>query len=485
MMYNRGNPKDYDEWASDGNSGWSYKEVLPYFKRMENYIAHKVSKNGTGGLDLKVKNGRSLDSKSVEDTVNADYHGTDGPLTAAAFQLDPKTHHFRKNLLKSFVANGIQENIDTNGPHQMGVTELPGMVDSLGYRLNAAKAYLQNIPQNLKVCLHSSVSRVILDGDKVTDVEFLYSGKGSKFLRRTMRVKVIKEALISAGPLHTPGVLERSGIGRRDVIHGVGLRVNHELPGVGENYFDQYINLGSAFKVDFLTDSEGNPLTTDMTSMTAFVKLGDLENDLPDIQYIMKTYASSVALGLGFKPDIGLQFNAVKDKTIVFISSIILRQTVTGSVHIAQGENPDISPIIISKQFSAARDVNLTVQATRLIRRILEHDNLKQFKVEPFVLKECDKFEFNSADEIMCGARYLANTLYHQGGTCKMGTHTDKSAVVNNKLMVIGLKNLRVVDGSIMPEVSRGNTQVPTMMIAEKGADIILKDHGLLSKKKV
>lgn len=479
MMYVRGNPRDFDDWAYLGNIGWSYDDVLPYFRKLENFLALPLTPSETGTF-LSEGGFSSSNLVSFNDpfglnlgptqTASSKYHGVGGPFTGAAFNIDPQTHKFREAALQAAQVFGIPKNIDINGGHQIGITNLPGMVDSLGYRYNSAKAYLMNIPDNLKVCKYSTVTKVLFKRKRATGVELLYKPELLEF-PRTIKVRASKETILSGGPINSPAILERSGIGRRDVLEKAGVTPIHELPMVGENFQDQYINLGSAFKVDYGTESPSNPLTIELTSLTAFVNLTDPRSDSPDVQFILKTYSPLIAVGLLFKPQIGAQVNRVKPN-LLFFSNIILRQQIPGSTHITQSADPNISPKIKSNQLAGRRDIELTVAGTRLARKIMANDHMRPFKPEPFVLTECSGFEFNSEDEIICNARHLANTLYHQGGTTAMGPDP-LTSVVDPTLRVHGIERLRVIDSGVMPLVTRGNTEVPTIMIGEKGADLV------------
>lgn len=465
MMYARGNHKDFDEWEALGNPGWGYKDVLPYFKKMENYIAQEIT------------------DRETNTTVSSEYHQKGGPLTSAYFPIDPKTHQAREAILQAAADNGFDYNPDVNGEEQLGFTNLPGMVDAAGYRQNTAKAYLLRIPDNLKVCKNAIVNKVLFEGKTAVGVEVLYPVNGLiNLLPPRFKIRASQQVILSAGPFNSPPILERSGIGQSSVLRRAGVPVLVERPGVGENLQDHFINLGSAFTIDYQTEAQMNPLSNELTSLTGFMNVTDPSNPAPDMQFILRNFEPLIALGLQFSPSTAIQFTAAyAKKDILFFGDIVLRQGKKGSIHILQSIDPRITPQITTNQLTTDYDMRITTTATRLARKIMSHEALARFKPEPFILRECRRFPFNSDQEIMCAASHMANSLYHLAGPCSMGDPNDPNSVVDSRLRVIGVEKLRVIDSSVMPLVTRANTEIPTIMVGEKGADIVKEDLGLIS----
>lgn len=462
MMYVRGNPQDFDDVAALGNPGWSYEDMLPYYKKLENYVAHPLD-DGEENID-------------GEQTVDEDYHNVGGPLTTAKFPIDPLTYPLQQAIAQTLTEVGIPENVDYNGEKQIGHTTVTGMVDKIGYRYSAAKAYLTNIPANLKVCKGATATKVILENKQATGVEFIFNdGKHSK----KHVVKAKKDHIISGGPYNSPALLERSGIGRKDVLNKAGVKQLHNLPGVGENLHDHYINLASAFKLNPLTQHAPSPLSIGITSLTAFINTTDPESTVSDTQLVFALFSThDFALYGNLRPEVRKQYE--KAGAVLDFMGIPLREETPGSTHITQANDPSITPLIKQGSYTTPTEVEQIVKVTRNIREIFQHPNLKPFVLEPIVLNECKKYQFNSEKEILCGARMLTRPIYHAVGSVSMGPEDNPMAVVDPRLRVHGIKGLRVVDSSILPLTPRGNTEISTVAVGEKAADLIKEDYDQL-----
>lgn len=458
MMYVRGNPQDFDDIEALGNPGWGYKDMLPYFKKIENYQAYPLS------------NQTQVENQDGDIVVDEKYHGIGGPITTSKFQVDPFTYPLRTALVAAFEDSKIPFNPDYNGETQVGYSFVTGTVDKIGYRTQAAKGYLTKAPENLKVCKHALVTRILFKGKKASGVEFMYNGK-------KLRARAAKEYIVSGGPFNSPALLERSGIGRRDILKKLHITPVHTSNGVGENMFDHYINIGAAFRIGNIgTQTSPNPLSIGIASLAAWINSDDLESKVSDTQVIFSIHnPNDVANSGNIRPDIEKQLKGV----VLIAEGAPLRKKPPGSTHISQKLDPTITPIITETPYDTRKAIEKGVLVQRRIREFLRHPALEPFQITPLVLRECEKFPFNSEEEIMCGARLLTRPIYHATGSCSMGKSQVRN-VVHARLKVYGVENLRVIDSSILPLVPRGNTQVAAYVVGEKGADLIKEDYGLL-----
>lgn len=467
MMYTRGNHDDYDEWKWNGNKGWGYNDILPYFKKLESFHGHN-KEEATILEKIEKFLATMTGGATVQDKMDVQYHGRDGPLSVSNFPIDPLTYGFREAFFKAVKSKNLPLNADVSGKSQIGFTNLPGMIDTLGYRDHVVKAYLQDIPSNLKICKNALVMNFNLPEPKtkkVQSVRFKYSGK-------FFNISAKKEYILSAGGLGSPQILERSGIGIPDILQKAGVSVKHVLPGVGENLQDHFLNPSTAFAIKLNTESSPNPLTIGLTSLTGFLNLTDYSKSIPDVQYFLTFPHRSLAGPVD--PEIDKQFKSVyqRNKTILIVSGALLRQQNPGSVHITQATDPNLTPLIKPNIYTGERDIELAIKAARLARTIMRSPALKPFQPEVLIIKPCQKYKPDSVEEIICGAKQFSTLLYHTVGTAAMGPD-DKVHVVNDELKVHGISNLRVIDSSIMPFVVRSNIEIPTIMIGEKGADLI------------
>ena len=437
MLYIRGQHYDYDIWAQLGNRGWSFDEVLPYFKRSE----HRES----GGDD---------------------FHGEGGPLHVSD---QVETHEVCDAVIAGAESLGIPRNDDVNGATQEGFGYCHLTVKD-GKRHSAAKAYLDAARDrdNLDIATEALGKRVILDGKRAVGVE--YSQYGEPRVARAQR-----EVILSGGSVNSPQLLELSGIGQPQLLREHDIPVVHELPGVGENLQDHYVTrvcwrvtqpvtynersrglnlLSEVLKYYF--DKKGL-LALSAASIVGFAKVRE-GVETPDVQFHM-TPAS---------------FSNRKDRSLdrfpgMTMAPCQLRPESRGTIHI---KSPDpFAPAAIRPNFlDAQTDRDTVVGGIQLARRIVATTALDPYRG----VEEHPGPDVNSYDEILDYARQTGATVYHPVGTCKMGS--DPRAVVDERLRVHGIEGLRVVDASIMPNLVSGNTNAPTIMIAEKASDIIRED---------
>lgn len=438
-LYIRGQQQDYDDWADLGNDGWDWDSVLPYFKRAEN--------NQRGGDDV---------------------HGDGGPLQVSN-QQDPRamSHAFveaatrRQHRKTDDFNRGDQEGV---GLYQ--VTQFHDAAKN-GERCSAAAGYLFPVMDrpNLTVVTRASVKRLTMEGTRATGVLYIHKGKETQ-------ARATREVLVCAGALKTPQILQLSGIGNGADLSRLGIGVVHDLPGVGQNLQDHL-----DFSLSFRTRSTDNIGLSLRGGLNIAKHLWRWKKDGVSMA------ASPVAEGGAFlktspdldRPDIQLHFMmTIVDDHLRKIyrghgySCHIckLRPDSRGSVFL-QSDDPFAMPGIDPAFLSDPRDLETLIKGARITRDIM--------KTPP--LADYESAEMHGTDTARTDAdwekhiRDRADTIYHPVGSCKMGV--DDMAVVDPQLRVRGIDGLRVVDASIMPNLISGNTNAPTIMIAEKAADMI------------
>ncbi|XP_053617632.1 glucose dehydrogenase [FAD, quinone]-like [Plodia interpunctella] len=475
MLYIRGNKRDYDYWATIGNTGWSYKSILPYFLKAE---------------DMRIPAYQS-----------DPYHATGGPLTVEYFK-------FQQPITEKILEAGSQLGyniLDVNGEYQTGFTRSHATVRE-GLRCSAAKAYLRpasNRP-NLHVSVHSLVEKILIDEQK--------KAYGVKFMKHGQQriVKASKEVILSAGAIQSPQLLMLSGIGNAEHLKEVGIYPIVNLPGVGRNLQDHIAMGGHSFLfdnpyengtdycfniknalsvnslVDFALHKSGLLYSMMEAEAMAFVntKYQDPNEDYPDIQLFIAPTADNLDGGWFGKRANGLtdETYAVLYEDILFDSSfsivpLLLRPKSRGYIKL-RDSNPYSPPLIYPNYFSDPQDIKVLVEGARIVQALVETPVLQELKARPNPNRNpgCAEHELMSQEHLECQARHHTLTIYHPVGTCAMGPVDNAEAVVDPRLRVYGIKNLRVVDGSIMPTIVNGNTNAPIIMIAEKASDMIKED---------
>ena len=433
MIYIRGHASDYDGWSALGATGWSWKEVLPYFLRSEN------NERGASAL-----------------------HATGGPLNVAELR---SPNRFAQTFIDAAMHAGLPANADFNGPEQEGVGFYQ-VTQKNGERWNAVRAYLQPAMQrpNLAVMTDTSALRVVFDAKRATGVEIEREGK-----RETLRAS--REVVLAAGAFQTPQVLMCSGIGPAAHLAEKGIGVLCDAPDVGANLQDHldYIINRRVDSTDLLGVSGGGAirlvkeilrwrrerrglLTSNGAEAGGFVKsLPGLDRPDQQLHFVIgmvDNHARTRHLGHGFSCHI-----------------CVLRPKSRGTVRVSGADTRE--PPLIDPQFlSAPEDLAGMVRGFKLVRRILDAPPFAQFNA-----KELYTAGVVADADIEQAIRARADTIYHPVGTCRMGS--DERSVVDPQLRVRGVQGLRVVDCSVMPTLVGGNTNAPAIMIGEKAADMM------------
>ncbi|MEH6457114.1 MAG: choline dehydrogenase [Cocleimonas sp.] len=441
LLYVRGQKEDFDRWEALGNKGWSYKDVLPYFKKSEDQERGADKYHGVGGL-LKVSDLRLR--RPIADM-----------------------------FIKAAEQIGIPFNKDYNGAEQEGVGYFQQTAHK-GFRWSTAKGFLKpaRSRSNLTVVTHAHTSRIIFDESadtpKAIGIEFLHKGSLQK-------VKVNKEIILSAGAIGSPQILQLSGVASTELLNKHNIPVVKELPGVGQNLQDHLqIRLVFKTKQDTLNDelnsyfkqfkvglqyflNRTGALTLAASQIVIFTKTKP-EIERPDIQFHFQPLSAD-------KPGDGVHpFSA-------FTTSVCqLRPHSSGHLEI-KSTDPLQHPAIHPNYLSDERDLEVAVESIKVARRIAEAPALAAQITDEYVPGR----EFQTDEELLLAARKFSQTIYHPTSTCKMGH--DDMAVVDDRLRVHGIQGLRVADASIMPEITSGNTNAPAIMIGEKASDMILEDN--------
>ena len=437
LLYVRGQSEDFDDWANMGNPGWSFDEVLPYFKMSED-----------------------------QERGESKFHGVGGPLKVSDIRI-------RRKVTDAFInaaeEAGIPANNDCNGEVQEGVGYFQ-LTTHKGFRCSTARGFLKPAMRrpNLTVISKAHVSKLICEQNKITGVEYLIDGK-------THSARCTKETVVCAGAIGSPQILQLSGIGPGELLQNLEVPVVHELAGVGQNLKD-HLQIRAVYKTRHptLNDEISNPIrkmligleymlfrTGPMTMAASQVVIFTQSKDglqRPDIQFHFQPLSSD-------NPGEGTH------KFSAFTSSVCqLRPSSHGYVNI-KSKDPYDHPSIQPNYLSTEEDCQVAVDAMKVSRKVASMPSLKNF-----ILSEFDPGDHvQTDDELLQHARNTATTIYHPACTCKMGPETDSTAVVDHELKVHGIQGLRVADASIMPEITSGNTNAPSIMIGEKCADMILQ----------
>jgi len=438
MIYMRGQAEDYDQWRQLGNTGWGWDDILPYFRKSEDHYKGSTDVHGAGG-EWRVEKQR-----------------------------------LSWEILDSFLDAAAEKGIKKTDDFNSGTNEGAGYFEvnqKNGTRWSTARGFLRPAMDraNLRVLTKANTTSLILEGKRVVGVNFDLNGTPVKAAARG-------EVIMSAGAVNSPKLLELSGIGRGDVLSGLGIPVQHELGGMGENLQD-HLQIRTVFKVK-------NAVTLNQKANSLFGKIG------MGLEYLFnKTGPLSMApsqMGLFAKSDPNLATpnleyhiqplstdrlgDPLHPYPAITASVCNLRPDSRGSIH-AQSPDASVQPSIRMNYLTASTDRDVAAKSIRLTRDIMAADAIARYEPEEVLPGP----QFASDEDLAREAGNIATTIFHPVGTCKMGD--DPAAVVDKRLKVHGIEGLRVVDASIMPTITSGNTNSPVIMIAEKAADMIIGDQ--------
>jgi len=435
LVFVRGQARDFDTWAQMGNKGWSFAEVLPFYKRLERY---------DGGDDA--------------------YRGRSGPLRVT----DPDERGALYDALIAAAAQvGIAHNPDYNGATQDGIAMSQATMAN-GRRMSTAHCYLDPIRKrkNLRVVTDALTQALVLDGKRCRGVRYSVAGQ----LREA---RVNREVVVSAGTINSPQLLELSGIGQPERLQALGIEIHHALPGVGENLRDHYAPRTrwaiGAPGVTYNDRGRGLGLVGQALRYL-FTRKGLLGIPAAPIRAFVRTREGLEAPDalLGWVPLLYEPGQKISRQSGVTCYAHAMRPDSTGHIHIRSAD-PRTPPAINFNFLSASLDAQITVRAVRIARALMTAPAMAALDTTELAPGP----SLTSDDEILAWVKDVAETTYHPVGTCKMGQ--DPMAVVDELLRVRGLEGLRVADASIMPTLTSGNTNAPSIMIGEKAADMILQ----------
>ena len=439
MAYHRGNRRDYDDWAAMGNTGWSYGEVLPYFKRSENNPDYRGSP----------------------------YHGQGGEMNVTHIR---GPNPLNKVFAEAMAGLQIRHCDDFAGANGEGYGLRQGMIRD-GRRESGTTAFLNPVRArpNLKIITDAVVQRVLIESGRATGVE-IRSPDGLD------RIPARREVIVCGGAVGSPQILMLSGVGDSSELKAHGVEVKHHLPAVGKNFHDHFAALvqmttedatsyGISLKafprgvwnvLQYLAARQG-PFASNVFESTAFIRTKD-GLDRPDIQLVFQPARRNLGKLMTFPLPIGHGFQ---------ITAVLLYPKSRGAISLASPD-PAEAPRIDPNLLAVPEDADAVVRGLKLARRAFASPAFNPYKAEELFPGEAVQSDAQLGDYV----KRTLNTVHHPAGSCRMGA--DAESVVDPQLRVRGVEGLRVVDASIMPFVIGGNTNAPVVMIAEKAADMIL-----------
>ena len=434
MVFVRGQSHDFDHWAQLGNRGWSYQDVLPLFKKMESYEAGDDEFRGRDG-PLKVTD-----------------PGEGGPIYDAMFEAAEQV--------------GIKRNDDYNGAIQDGVGMTQATIRN-GRRQSTAHCYLEPARErpNLTIVTDALTEKLLFEGTRCVGARYRVGGVVEE-------VRAAREVIVSAGAINSPQLLELSGIGQPDLLRGHGIEPLHDLPGVGENLRDHYAPRmkWTVSKPGLTYNDNGRGLALVWQALRyAVTRKGFLA--LPAAP--MRAYVhsreglESADLGISFNPYLiaeGVRLDKERGFTMIVH---VLRSDSKGSIHVTSTD-PSRPPAINFNFLSDENDRTALLSGMKIVRDWINAPAMDDYRGVELAPGEA----LQKDDELLDWVRQTAETTYHPVGTCKMGS--DPMAVVDDQLRVHGIQGLRVADASIMPTLTSGNTNAPSIMIGEKASTLVL-----------
>ncbi|MEQ1612790.1 MAG: GMC family oxidoreductase N-terminal domain-containing protein [Hyphomicrobiaceae bacterium] len=439
MIYMRGQARDYDQWRQMGNPGWSWDDVLPYFLRHEDQCAMALNEMGP-------THARGGEWRIEEPRVR--WAILDAFADAAAEAGIPR--------IKDFNAG------DNEGSSYFQVNQRSG------FRWNTSKAFLRPAMgrRNLTVFTHAQVERLTLAGKRVTGADLRINGQAAE-------IKARRELILAAGAIGSPQIMQVSGIGPGQVLQEAGVEVRHALAGVGANLHD-HLQIRCAYKVQGVkTLNETSQTLWDKAKIGleyALKRTGPMSMAPSQLGAFTKSDPSRETANIQYhvQPLTLPKFGEPLDAFPAFTASVCnVRPTSRGHVRISSPD-PSVHPVIDPNYLATEEDRRVAADSIRLTRRIISMPALQRFRPEEFRPGP----QIVTDDDLAKAAGDISTTIFHPIGTARMGA--DAEAVVDPQLRVRGIEGLRVIDASVMPSITSGNTNAPTLMIAEKGAAMIL-----------
>ena len=445
LLWIRGQSNDYDNWRQMGNNGWGWNDVLPYFLKSENNELGK-----------------------------SEFHNDSGPIMVSNKRINLKMLDEFQNAAEEC---GILKTNDFNTGDNTGIGFFQFTTNHnkslLKLRCSAAKGYLSPIKKrkNLKIITNAHVKKINFEGRKAESVSF-YQGD------KIVTIKARKEVILSAGSIGSPHILQVSGVGNANKLKKNGIKTIHELKGVGMNLQD-HLMFRPVYKVKNLKSLNGKinsllgnfmigleylfkqsgPMTMGASQVCGFAK-SDPSKETPNLQFHVQPISTDI-----------LGASKLHDFDGITPTVANIRPSSRGEISIVSSDSR-INPKIKMNYLSTQDDRMVAAQGLKLVRKImLETETFKKYEPEEYR----PGLHITDDEELVKAGSDFTQTIFHPVGTCKMGK--DENAVVNDKLYVHGLQNLRVIDASIMPNITSGNTNAPTIMIAEKGAEFILNNQ--------
>ncbi len=445
LLWIRGQSNDYDNWRQMGNSGWGWNDVLPYFLKSENNELGK-----------------------------SEFHNDSGPIMVSNKKINLKMLDEFQNAAEEC---GIPKTNDFNTGDNTGIGFFQFTTNHnkslLKLRCSAAKGYLNPVKKrnNLKIITEAHVQKINFDGKKAESVSFFQGDK-------VVTVKARREIILSAGSIGSPHILQVSGVGDSNILKKNGIQTIHELKGVGKNLQD-HLMFRPVYKVKNLKSLNGKinslfgnfligleylfkqsgPMTMGASQVCGFAK-SDSSKETPNLQFHVQPISTDI-----------LGASKLHDFDGITPTVANIRPSSRGEISIVSNDSR-VNPKIKMNYLSTQDDRIVAAQGLKLVRKImLETETFKKYEPEEYR----PGVHITDDEELVKAGSEFTQTIFHPVGTCKMGK--DDNAVVNDKLYMHGIKNLRVIDASIMPNITSGNTNAPTIMIAEKGAEFVLNNQ--------
>lgn len=465
MMYVCGNDRDFDGWAGMGSDGWDYESILPYIKRSEGNTDEAVVGDGT-------------------------FHGTSGGLTVSSFKpMSPIIPIMERGMQEL----GYAKLLDYNAKHYNGIVRLQSTIRD-GERCSSYRAFVAPVKdnENLYIMKYSQAVKINFNESTATGVTVHTNSSDCPVIV----VEATKEVIISAGALGTPKLLQLSGIGRKEDLEPFCIEQIKELD-VGYNLMDH------VYSINFFTvDTKSPPATAaagmeafrqyyhnrtgplsfiDTPNVNSFINTLDPNATYPDVQLVPTLHAvnqTSLAESLGnfgYKDEFISYIVETNKRTEVFMFFVVVLQPHSRGTVKLRSNDPADPPVITSGYYTEVEDVHTQLRGINKLHELMNTTAMQSVSARPLKMPipECDPLPFPSDDYWRCYIKYFSANLWHPSGTSKMGDHDDCTTVVCPKLKVHGFDNLRVVDASVMPMITSGNTQCTTYMIAQKAADMI------------